>query len=169
TFMVEMNETANILNNATEKSLVILDEIGRGTSTYDGISIAWAVAEFIYEKIGARTLFATHFHQLNKLADKYEKVRNYNIAVKETKDSIIFLRKIIEGGTDKSYGVQVAKLAGLPKEVIEKSKKIMNQLEMEDEIAERIHKPLKKQKEPEFEEKKEKKKEDSDFTLHQYL
>jgi DNA mismatch repair protein MutS len=170
TFMVEMNETANILNNATDKSLVILDEIGRGTSTYDGISIAWAVAEYIYERIGARTLFATHFHQLNKLADKYEKIKNYNIAVKETKDSIIFLRKIIEGGTDKSYGVQVAKLAGLPNEVIEKSKKIMNQLEMEDEIAERIHKPLKKKKEPEFDEdEKTQKKEDSDFTLNKFF
>jgi DNA mismatch repair protein MutS len=171
TFMVEMNETANILNNATQKSLVILDEIGRGTSTFDGIAIAWAVAEYIYEKIGARTLFATHFHQLNKLADKFEKVRNYNIAVKETKDSIIFLRKIIEGGTDRSYGVQVARLAGLPKEVIEKSMKIMNQLEMEDEIADRIHKPLKKPKEPGFEEKKakEEKKSKQDFTLSKFI
>jgi DNA mismatch repair protein MutS len=169
TFMVEMNETANILNNATSKSLVILDEIGRGTSTYDGISIAWAVAEYIYEKIGARTLFATHFHQLNKLADKFEKVKNYNIAVKETKDAIIFLRKIIKGGTDKSYGIQVARLAGLPKEVIEKSMKIMSQLEMEDEIADRIHKPLKKPKEPEFEKEKAKEEKKQDFTLSKFI
>jgi len=133
-----------------------------------------AVAEYIYEKIGARTLFATHFHQMNKMADKYEKVKNYNIAVKETKDSIIFLRKIIQGGTDKSYGVEVARLAGLPKEVIAKSMKIMNQLEMDDEIADRIHKPLKKEKEPDFEKKNNKKQEDKkdekeDFTLSKYF
>ncbi|MBW3012866.1 DNA mismatch repair protein MutS [Candidatus Woesearchaeota archaeon] len=149
TFMVEMTETANILNNATEKSLVILDEIGRGTSTFDGISIAWAVAEYIYQNIGSKTLFATHYHQLNKLAERFKSVKNFNIAVKEKADDIIFLRKILEGGTDKSYGIQVAKLAGLPAEVIERSKKIMNQLEMDDEIAEKIHAPLKKE-EPEI-------------------
>jgi len=152
TFMVEMTETANILNNATEKSLVILDEIGRGTSTFDGISIAWAVAEHIYQNIGAKTLFATHYHQLNKLAERFKAVKNFNIAVKEKSDDIIFLRKILEGGTNKSYGIQVGKLAGLPVSVIERSKVIMNQLEMEDEIAERIHAPLKKE-EPDIEKK----------------
>ncbi|MBW3013982.1 DNA mismatch repair protein MutS [Candidatus Woesearchaeota archaeon] len=150
TFMVEMTETANILNNATSRSLIILDEIGRGTSTYDGISIAYSVAEFIYEKIGAKTLFATHYHQLNKLTEKFNSIKNYNVAVAEKKDDIIFIRKIVEGGTDKSYGIQVAKLAGLPNEVIEKSKKVMNQLEMEDEIASRLHAPLKKEKEPDI-------------------
>ncbi|MBD3259241.1 DNA mismatch repair protein MutS [Candidatus Woesearchaeota archaeon] len=152
TFMVEMTETANILNNATERSLVILDEIGRGTSTFDGISIAWAVAEYIYQNIGAKTLFATHYHQLNKLAERFKSVKNFNIAVKEKADDIIFLRKILEGGTNKSYGIQVAKLAGLPSEVIERSRKIMNQLEMDDEITERIHAPLKKE-EPEIDKK----------------
>ncbi len=144
TFMVEMNETANILNNSTNKSLIILDEIGRGTSTFDGISIAWAVAEHLAETIKAKTMFATHYHQLNKLADKYEHVFNYNIGVKEDNDEIIFLHKLFEGGTDKSYGIQVAKLAGLPEEVIERSKQIMTKLEMDDEIADRIHKDFKK-------------------------
>ena len=114
TFMVEMNETANILNNATDKSLIILDEIGRGTSTFDGISIAWAVAEFIHEKLRARTLFATHYHELTDLALTMDRVKNFNVAIKEWNDQIIFLRKVIEGGADKSYGIQVARLAGLP-------------------------------------------------------
>jgi len=143
TFMLEMIETANILNTATNKSLVILDELGRGTSTYDGISLAWAIAEFIHNNIGAKTLFATHYHQLNKLVEKLNGVKNFNIAVKEEKDEIIFLHKIVAGSTDKSYGIEVAKLAGIPNEVIEKSKVIMNRLEMEDEIAERIHTDLK--------------------------
>ncbi len=146
TFMVEMNEAANILNNATERSLVILDEIGRGTSTFDGISLAWSIAEYIHNHLKAKTLFATHYHQMNKLQEKLDGVKNFNIAVKETDDEIIFLRKIVKGGTDKSYGIQVAKLAGLPTEVIERSKQIMNRLEMEDEIAERVHKPLKETK-----------------------
>ncbi len=139
TFMLEMLETANILNNATKNSLIILDELGRGTSTYDGISLAWAVAEFIHNNIGAKTLFATHYHQLNKLSEKLKGVKNFNIAVKETREEIIFLHKIIAGSTDKSYGIQVAKLAGIPSEIIERSKVIMNRLELEDEIAERIH------------------------------
>jgi DNA mismatch repair protein MutS len=139
TFMVEMTETANILNNATDKSLIILDEIGRGTSTFDGISIAWAVAEYINNKIKAKTLFATHYHQLNMLAEKFSGIKNYNIAVSETDDDIIFLRKLVEGGTDKSYGIQVAKLAGVPSEVIERSKTIMNKLESEDDINERVN------------------------------
>ncbi|MBW3012527.1 DNA mismatch repair protein MutS, partial [Candidatus Woesearchaeota archaeon] len=138
TFMVEMTETANILNNATERRLVILDEIGRGTSTYDGISIAWAVAEYLYEKVHARVLFAKHYHQLNKLAEKFDFIKNYNIAIKEVKDELIFLRKMVEGGTDKSYGIQVARLAGLPSEVIEKSKEIMGILEKEDEIGDKL-------------------------------
>ncbi len=157
TFMVEMNETAQILNNATEKSLIILDEIGRGTSTYDGISIAWAVAEYIHTKIRAKTMFATHYHQLNKLSEEHEGIKNMNVAVSEKEDKIVFLHKLIEGGTDKSYGIQVANLAGLPKEVVEKSKKIMNRLEMEDEIGARIHMDLKKKKELKEAKKKTKK------------
>jgi DNA mismatch repair protein MutS len=146
TFMVEMNETANILNNATEKSFIILDEIGRGTSTYDGVSLAWAIAEYIMDKINAKTLFATHYHHLNKMSSLFDKIKNYNIAVLEKEDSIVFLRKIIEGGTDKSYGIHVAKLAGLPTQVIDSSKKIINQLEMEDEIGSILHKNLKGKK-----------------------
>lgn len=128
TFMVEMNETANILNNATDRSLIILDEIGRGTSTYDGLSIAWAVAEYI-NMIGAKTLFATHYHHLNELAKTVKGVKNYRIAVREDTDKIVWLRKIMPGGTDRSYGIQVAKLAGLPQEVIERAKDVLMQLE----------------------------------------
>ncbi|MDQ2867464.1 MAG: DNA mismatch repair protein MutS [Verrucomicrobiota bacterium] len=135
TFMVEMNETANIVNNATERSLVILDEIGRGTSTFDGLSIAWSVAEFLHDKIKARTLFATHYHELTKLAAERSGVVNYNVAVREWNDQIIFLRKIIEGGADKSYGIQVARLAGLPKEILERAKDILAQLEKPPETA----------------------------------
>jgi DNA mismatch repair protein MutS len=131
TFMVEMNETANILNNATPKSLIILDEVGRGTSTFDGVSIAWAVTEYIYNHLKARTLFATHYHELAELALMLPGVRNYNVAVKEWKDEVIFLRKIIEGSTDKSYGIHVARLAGLPKSVIERAKTILGNLEAE--------------------------------------
>jgi DNA mismatch repair protein MutS len=138
TFMVEMNETAQILNNATEKSLIILDEIGRGTSTYDGVAIAWAVAEHIAVKIQAKTLFATHYHVLNTLKNEVKGVKNYNIAVQERDDKIIFLRKILEGGTDKSYGIHVAKLAGMPAEVIKKSKEIQFKLEQDDEVSEKI-------------------------------
>ena len=112
--MVEMNETANIVNNATERSLIILDEIGRGTSTFDGLSIAWSVAEFLHDKIKARTLFATHYHELTKLAIERKGVVNFNVAVREWNEQIIFLRKIVPGGADKSYGIQVARLAGLP-------------------------------------------------------
>jgi DNA mismatch repair protein MutS len=129
TFMVEMNETANIVNNATERSLVILDEIGRGTSTFDGLSIAWSVAEFLHDKIKARTLFATHYHELTKLASERKGVANYNVAVREWNDQIIFLRKIVPGGADKSYGIQVARLAGLPKEILDRAKDILSHLE----------------------------------------
>ncbi len=129
TFMVEMNETSNIVNNATERSLVILDEIGRGTSTFDGLSIAWSVAEFLHDKIKARTLFATHYHELTKLASERKGVCNLNVAVREWNEQIIFLRKIVPGGADKSYGIQVARLAGLPKEILDRAKEILSHLE----------------------------------------
>ena len=129
TFMIEMNETSNIVNNATERSLVILDEIGRGTSTFDGLSIAWSVAEFLHDKIKARTLFATHYHELTKLASERKGVCNLNVAVREWNEQIIFLRKIVPGGADKSYGIQVARLAGLPKEILDRAKEILSHLE----------------------------------------
>ena len=131
TFMVEMMEVATILKEATQNSLVILDEIGRGTSTYDGLSIAWAVAEYIAdkEKCGAKTLFATHYHELTELEEKLEGVKNYNIAVKEKGEDIIFLRKILRGGTDESYGIHVARLAGVPKVVTQKADEILRGLE----------------------------------------
>lgn len=131
TFMVEMNEVASILKNATRKSLIILDEVGRGTSTFDGLSIAWATAEYIHDErhIGARTLFATHYHQLTDLVFTKEGVKNFNIAVKEWGDRIIFLRKIMEGGTNRSYGIQVARIAGVPDEVIARAREILNNLE----------------------------------------
>ncbi|WIF94706.1 DNA mismatch repair protein MutS [Caminicella sporogenes] len=134
TFMVEMSELSNILNNATKNSLIILDEIGRGTSTYDGLSIAWAVIEYINDTkiLGSRTLFATHYHELTELEDRIKGVKNYCISVKESGDDIIFLRKIIRGGADKSYGIQVAKLAGLPKKVIDRAKAILKKLETND-------------------------------------
>lgn len=132
TFMVEMSETSNILRNATRDSLIILDEIGRGTSTYDGLSIAWAVAEYIMRpEISARTLFATHYHELIALAAAYPQVTNYSVAVRESGGSIVFLRKIVEGGTDKSYGVHVAKLAGLPQQVISRAEQLLHTLEAE--------------------------------------
>ena len=125
------NEVANILKEATPKSLVILDEIGRGTSTYDGLSIAWAVAEYIAdkEKIGCKTLFATHYHELLQLEEKVEGIKNYQVAVKEKGEDIIFLRKILEGGTDESYGIHVAKLAGVPGNVVTRANKILRSLE----------------------------------------
>lgn len=134
TFMVEMQETANILHNATSKSLVIMDEIGRGTSTFDGLSIAWAVAEYLHDlrARGVKTLFATHYHELTELARTKRRVRNYNIAVKEWNDEIIFLRKLVEGGTNRSYGIQVARLAGIPHKVIRRAKKILSEIEKED-------------------------------------
>ncbi|NOZ63606.1 MAG: DNA mismatch repair protein MutS [Caldiserica bacterium] len=129
TFMVEMNEVANILRNATAKSLIILDEVGRGTSTFDGISIAWAVAEFIHEKIGARTLFATHYHEITELEENFPKVKNLHIAVKEWGGKVIFMRKIMSGATDKSYGIHVAQLAGLPREVIRRAGEVLEEME----------------------------------------
>jgi len=129
TFMVEMSETANILNNATPRSLVILDEIGRGTSTFDGLSLAWSILEHLHNQVGAKTLFATHYHELTELAARLPRLRNFNVAVREWHDQIIFLRKIVEGGTDKSYGIQVARLAGVPREVLERAKVILRNLE----------------------------------------
>ena len=129
TFMVEMSETANILNNATSKSLIVLDEIGRGTSTFDGLSLAWSIVEHLHNQIGAKTLFATHYHELAELAGRLVRVRNFNVAVREWNEEIIFLRKIVEGGTDKSYGIQVARLAGVPKSVLERAKEILGNLE----------------------------------------
>jgi len=122
---VEMNETANILNNAGPRSLVILDEVGRGTSTYDGLSIAWAVAEHLHE-LGPKTLFATHYHHLNELEERQPRTKNYRIAVKEDGDHIIFLRRIIRGGTDRSFGIQVARLAGLPEPVIARAGELLD-------------------------------------------
>jgi DNA mismatch repair protein MutS len=129
TFMVEMNETANICNNATARSLVILDEIGRGTSTFDGLSIAWSVAEYLHDSVKCRTLFATHYHELTELEITRGGVKNFNVAVREWNDQIIFLRKIIRGGADKSYGIQVARLAGLPQKVIARAKEVLSNLE----------------------------------------
>ncbi len=130
TFMVEMNETANILNNITERSLVLLDEIGRGTSTYDGISIAWAIAEYLHEHPSkAKTLFATHYHELNDMTATFERIKNYNVSIKELKDKVIFLRKLVPGGSEHSFGIYVAELAGMPTPVIHKAKKILKRLE----------------------------------------
>ncbi len=129
TFMVEMCETANILNNATPRSLIILDEIGRGTSTFDGLSLAWSIVEHLHNQVGAKTLFATHYHEVTELAARLPRLKNFNVAVREWHDQIVFLRKIVEGGTDKSYGIQVARLAGVPKTVLERAKEILGNLE----------------------------------------
>jgi DNA mismatch repair protein MutS len=129
TFMVEMTETANILNNATARSLIMLDEIGRGTSTFDGLSLAWSIVEHLHNQVGAKTLFATHYHELTELSARLPRLKNFNVAVREWHDQIVFLRKIVEGGTDKSYGIQVARLAGVPKEVLERAKQILGNLE----------------------------------------
>ena len=137
TFMVEMSEVSNILNNATENSLIILDEVGRGTSTFDGVSIATAISEYIHEKIKAKTIFATHYHELTDLEKKYKNVVNYRIEVNEKNGKVIFLRNIVKGGADKSYGIEVAKLAGLPKEILKQSKKILNRLEQKKELIEK--------------------------------
>jgi DNA mismatch repair protein MutS len=145
TFLVEMNETANILNNATSRSLVLLDEIGRGTSTFDGMSIAWAVTEFLHNcsRARPRTLFATHYHELTELELILERVKNYNFAVKEWKGEVVFLRKILPGGCDHSYGIQVARLAGLPPEVIERAKEVLANLEENELTPNKIPKKAK--------------------------
>jgi DNA mismatch repair protein MutS len=137
TFMVEMNETASILNNISERSLVLLDEIGRGTSTYDGISIAWAISEFLHEHPSkAKTLFATHYHELNEMTATFERIKNFNVSVKELKDSIVFLRKLIAGGSNHSFGIHVAKLAGMPNVVIHRANKILEKLEKNNKNTE---------------------------------
>lgn len=161
TFMVEMMEVASILKEATSNSLVILDEIGRGTSTYDGLSIAWAVAEYIAdkEKCGAKTLFATHYHELTALEEKLEGVKNYSIAVKEKGEDIIFLRKIISGGTDESYGIHVAKLAGVPKVVTTRANEILRSIERKNVLAGRNNKQ---------EEKKDKKQVEGQFDMYNF-
>jgi DNA mismatch repair protein MutS len=129
TFMVEMTETAAILHNATRRSLVVLDEIGRGTSTFDGLSIAWAVAEHLHDEVGCRTLFATHYHELQDLARERARVRNLTVAVREVGDRVVFLRKLVQGGASRSYGIEVAKLAGLPSEVLARAREILKNLE----------------------------------------
>jgi len=129
TFMVEMTETANILNHATVRSLIVLDEIGRGTSTFDGLSLAWSIVEYLHNQTGAKTLFATHYHELSELAARLPRLKNFNVAVREWRDQIVFLRKIVAGGTDKSYGIQVARLAGVPGAVLERAKEILANLE----------------------------------------
>jgi DNA mismatch repair protein MutS len=129
TFMVEMTETANIINNATARSLVILDEVGRGTSTYDGLALAWAITEHIATRLKCRTLFATHYHELTELAELFDNIRNCNVAVREWMDEVVFLHRILPGGTDKSYGIHVAKLAGIPKSILARSNEILEELE----------------------------------------
>ena len=141
TFMVEMLESASILNNISARSLVLLDEIGRGTSTYDGISIAWAMVEYIHQHPTARakTLFATHYHELNEMEELYERVKNYNVSVREVNRRVIFLRKLVRGGTEHSFGIQVAKMAGMPKQVIRRASQILADLEAEHRGTEKEH------------------------------
>jgi DNA mismatch repair protein MutS len=131
TFMVEMNETASILNNLSNRSLVLLDEIGRGTSTYDGISIAWAIAEYLHEhkKFKSKTLFATHYHELNEMTNTFDRIKNFNVSVKEINKQIIFLRKLKEGGIEHSFGIHVAKVAGMPKSILDKANEILEKME----------------------------------------
>ncbi len=142
TFMVEMNETASILNNMSERSLVLLDEIGRGTSTYDGISIAWAISEYLHEHPAkAKTLFATHYHELNEMTQTFDRIKNFNVSVKELKDNVLFLRKLVAGGSEHSFGIHVAKLAGMPQQVIRRANKILKQLEKShasDELVDKV-------------------------------
>jgi DNA mismatch repair protein MutS len=146
TFMVEMTELANILNSATKRSLILLDEVGRGTSTFDGLAIAWAVSEYLYDhsKIGARSLFATHYHQLTELAESLEGVKNYAMAVKEQGSEVIFLRKVVPGKANKSYGIQVAKIAGVPRDVISRAEQVLDSIEQENVLevkaGKRVHK-----------------------------
>jgi DNA mismatch repair protein MutS len=142
TFMVEMNETANILNNLSERSLILLDEIGRGTSTYDGISIAWAIAEYLHEHpTRAKTLFATHYHELNDMSESFERIKNFNVSIRELKDKVIFLRKLVPGGSKHSFGIHVAKLAGMPGPVLHRANKMLKHLEKShasEEIQEKL-------------------------------
>jgi DNA mismatch repair protein MutS len=130
TFMTEMNESASILNNISERSLILLDEIGRGTSTYDGISIAWAITEYLHEHpFKPKTLFATHYHELNEMTDQFDRIKNFNVEVKELKDKVLFMRKLVAGGSHHSFGIHVARMAGMPQQVIRKANKILKTLE----------------------------------------
>jgi DNA mismatch repair protein MutS len=144
TFMVEMNETSSILNNLSNRSLILLDEIGRGTSTYDGISIAWAIAEYIHEhpKLKGKTLFATHYHELNEMTNRFDRIKNFNVSVKESGKKILFLRKLVEGGSEHSFGIHVAKLAGMPTQVLDRASSMLVQLESSHELS--GNKPSKK-------------------------
>jgi DNA mismatch repair protein MutS len=146
TFMVEMNETASILNNLSDKSLILLDEIGRGTSTYDGISIAWAIAEFLHTNPSAKakTLFATHYHELNELSNSFNRIKNFNVTVKEVGNKVIFLRKLVPGGSEHSFGIHVAKMAGMPPKLISRANEILKRLEQERTGGEHIKDSIKK-------------------------
>jgi DNA mismatch repair protein MutS len=134
TFMVEMTEASNILNNVTPRSLVLFDELGRGTSTYDGISIAWAIVEYLHQnpKAQARTLFATHYHELNEMEKNFERIKNYNVSVKELDGKVIFLRKLMRGGSEHSFGIHVAEIAGMPRSVVKRAENILKQLEADN-------------------------------------
>lgn len=145
TFMVEMNEASDILNNMTSRSLVLFDELGRGTSTYDGISIAWAIVEYIHEhpNAKAKTLFATHYHELNEMERAFKRIKNYNVSVKEVGNKVIFLRKLIPGGSEHSFGIHVAKMAGMPKSIVKRSNEILKQLESENRQEGITGKPVK--------------------------
>ncbi|MGL5891399.1 MAG: MutS-related protein, partial [Bacteroidia bacterium] len=147
TFMVEMNETASILNNLSMRSLVLLDEIGRGTSTYDGISIAWSIAEFLHEHPTARakTLFATHYHELNEMAERFPRIRNFNVSVKEIGNKVLFMRKLVAGGSEHSFGIHVARMAGMPRKVVDRAGEVLIQLEKSHSAGELMNSP-KKQK-----------------------
>jgi DNA mismatch repair protein MutS len=141
--MVEMNEAAGILNNISDRSLILFDELGRGTSTYDGISIAWSIAEYIHEhpKARAKTLFATHYHELNEMEKSFKRIKNYNVAVKEINQKVIFLRKLIPGGSEHSFGIHVAKLAGMPQSVVKRAGEILKELEKthrKEELIEKV-------------------------------
>ncbi len=144
TFMVEMNEAANIINNISERSLVLFDELGRGTSTYDGISIAWSIVEYIHEhpRAKAKTLFATHYHELNEMEKSFKRIKNYNVAVKEIDNKVIFLRKLVPGGSEHSFGIHVAKMAGMPQSITKRSEAILEQMETANR-RQGIKKPIK--------------------------
>ena len=143
TFMVEMTEAANILNNVTPKSLVLFDELGRGTSTYDGISIAWAIVEYLHEhpKAQARTLFATHYHELNEMEKNFARIKNYNVSVKEVDNKVIFIRKLVRGGSEHSFGIHVAQIAGMPKSIVKRANTILKQLEQDNSGVGQVGKP----------------------------
>jgi DNA mismatch repair protein MutS len=144
--MVEMTEAAEIMNNMSSRSLILFDELGRGTSTYDGISIAWAIVEYIHEHPAykAKTLFATHYHELNDMAKSFKRIKNYNVTVKEVNDKVIFLRKLVSGGSEHSFGIHVARMAGMPKSIVKRSEEILKQLESDNRQSDIKTKPMKK-------------------------